>query len=92
MDSEDRKMLQKIQKTVEENNAILRDMRSSMRWGRFFRIIYWLVIIGASVGALYFLQPYIEQMQEAYGLLRSGVGGIQDIGQKLPDLQGLLQR
>ncbi|MBI4118269.1 MAG: hypothetical protein HY455_01900 [Parcubacteria group bacterium] len=63
-----------------------------MKWSKFFRSLYWLLIIGTSVGAFYYLQPYVEQMQEAYVLLRSGVGGIQEIGNKLPDLNQFIQQ
>lgn len=63
------KLLKRILTTVEENNRVVRNLQRAMRWGRFFRILYWVVIIGAMLGAFYFLQPVIDQLKETYGVL-----------------------
>jgi hypothetical protein len=56
----------------EENNVLLRKMRTSARWSSFFRVIYWLIIIGLSVGAFYFIQPYVASFESLWQ--RSGLG------------------
>ncbi len=57
----------KLLELTEENNQMLRAMRRSQRWASIMRAFYWLFIIGATVGAFYFLQPYIEQLKSIYG-------------------------
>jgi hypothetical protein len=57
----------------EENNVLLKKMRRSSRWSSFFRVIYWLIIIGLSVGAFYFIQPYVATMESLWQ--RSGLSG-----------------
>ncbi len=37
---------------------MLRRMQSRARWGTAFRALYWFLIIGFSIGAFYFVQPY----------------------------------
>ena len=61
-DTEHKDLLEKIMKLTEENNMLLIQMRRSARIGTFFRAVYWLIIIGLSIGAFYFVQPYINSL------------------------------
>lgn len=88
----DRKILSKLLSVAEDNNAMLRNLQSAMRWSRFFRIAYWVVIIGVAVGAFYFLQPFIDRIRDTFGLAQSGIQGVERVGDRLPDLKGLLQQ
>ncbi len=62
MDDEDRKLIYRVIKLEEENNAMLRSLVSAMRWGRAFKIFYWVLIIGLSFGAYYLIQPYLNTL------------------------------
>ncbi len=64
MTPEEKSLLERTYKLAEDNNSILRSMRRSNRIGLAMRIFYWVIIIGAGIGALYFLQPYIDQMMQ----------------------------
>lgn len=75
MDFEEKELIKKTFRLAEENNKILRKMRSSMRWSRAFRIVYWVIIIGAAIGAFYYIQPYIDQLVGVY----SGLGNLQNL-------------
>jgi hypothetical protein len=66
MDQEDKIKLARALELSEENNNILKKMLRNMRWGRLFRVLYWGVIIAVSVGAVYYVQPYVDQMQTVY--------------------------
>ncbi len=76
MDTEDKRRLVRALELSEENNKILKKMLRTMRWARLVRIVYWLVIIGVSVGALYFFQPYIDQLREVYGGIKGTVDSV----------------
>jgi TRAP-type C4-dicarboxylate transport system permease small subunit len=67
MDPELKKMLEETLTLTQENNKILQDVKRSMLWARIMNIIYWVLIIGISIGAFYFLQPYIDQIVKTYG-------------------------
>ncbi len=74
MDHEDRRLLRETARLTEENSKILKKLLSAQRWARFFSILRWLVIIGISVGAYYYLAPYIESVTELYGTLLNQSG------------------
>ena len=59
-------MLLETRNLAEENARILKSIQRSNRFSLFFRTIYWIVIIGASVGAYYLIQPYVEILRGAY--------------------------
>ncbi len=68
MSPEEKSLLERTYKMAEENNAILRSIRRTARIGTVMKVLYWVVIIGLSVGAFYFLQPYLEFMKSTLGL------------------------
>lgn len=77
MNPEERQLLIQTHRLVEENNELLRKMRRSALVGRIFRVLYWVIVIGLSVGAYYFIQPYVENLQNAtgdIGKLFQGIG------------------
>ena len=67
MTPEEKELFKRSIALAEENNDILRSMQRSMRLQRLMTILYWLFIIGASVGAYYLIQPYIEAVSGAVG-------------------------
>ena len=76
MTPEERSLLERTHNLAEENNTLLRSMRRMARISGAFRAIYWIVIIGASVGAYYFVQPYLTQLLDVYGQVEGGIGSI----------------
>ncbi len=67
METQDKQRLERVLELSEENNRILKKMLRSMRWGRLVRVIYWSVILAASVGAFYYVQPYWDGLVDIYG-------------------------
>lgn len=63
MDPEDKKLLEKVYELAEENNEMLRKVRTVQKRQYLFQIIRWTLIIGISIGAFYFLQPYVDNFQ-----------------------------
>ena len=66
MSPEEHELLRRSIALSEENNDILRGLQRSMRLSRFMSVLYWLIIIGISIGAWYFLQPYWNQAMTVY--------------------------
>lgn len=69
--------IEENRKLLEENNHILRKLHRSVIWGRIFKIIYWVVIIGVAIGAFYFIQPYIESLRDTYRDFREPAAQVQ---------------
>ena len=66
MDPESKKLLESTFSLAKENNEMLKEMRRHMRVSRFISIMYWVFIIGSAVGAIYFIQPYLDQFMSIY--------------------------
>lgn len=66
MEQEERSLLEENLRISRENNRLLIKVRSSQRWASITRVLYWVVLIGISFGAFYFLQPYIEKVMKIY--------------------------
>ena len=77
MNPENEDTLHKILELAEENNHMLRKMRRSIIWGRIFHGLYWLLIIGATVGAYYYIQPYLMAILGAFGTTADTVSGFE---------------
>ena len=63
--------LDKILEITKENNKILCSMQRSARIDRFFKIIYWALILGSLFGTYYYIQPYIDQLLKLYNKVNS---------------------
>jgi hypothetical protein len=87
MTPEERSLLERVAALAQENNTILRKMRRSSRWQLTFQIGYWVLIIGLTFGAFYFIQPYINSLTGALGG-GSGTGQSQSISDELKQALG----
>lgn len=79
MEPEEREMLKKTLKLSQENNEILHSIRRSMFWSRMVRGIYWIVIIGATIGIYYYIEPYIDNAINAYGNVKGDLKNFTDL-------------
>ncbi len=66
MTPEEKQLLQKTLELVQENNKMLHHVKRMDRISMILRLSYWIIIIGISLGAVYFLQPYIDGVLKAY--------------------------
>lgn len=98
MDTEVKKMLEESLTLTRENNKILTGIRNAQRRAHMYRLIYWAVIIAITLGAYYFIQPYIESLTGYYSAIsgigsdnvKDGVGSIPDL-KRVQDLLNQLQ-
>ena len=84
MNPNEEDLLKRTYELSQENNHILKGIRSSNRWGTFFRIFYWIIIIGISVGAFYFVQPYIDTVLNAYKNIRGDLNNVKSVVNSIP--------
>ena len=62
MTPDERSLLERTAALAAENNKILRSIRRSTHISTAMSIFYWVIIIGLSVGAYYYIQPWITDM------------------------------
>lgn len=75
---DDRELLEQTFEYAKENNRILKNLRRSARWNRFWRIVYWLAIVAAAVGLYYYLRPFLAPLLEVYENL-DGLKGLNEV-------------
>lgn len=71
----DARKLDELLEVSHENNEILRGMRRVQRWGSFFKLVYWAVILGSIFGVYYYFQPTIQKYTK---MIQTSVGIIQN--------------
>jgi hypothetical protein len=84
MNPDEKDLLEKTYKLSQENNKILKGIRSSNRLATFMRVFYWILIIGVSVGAFYFLQPYIDTLTKTYKTLQTDLNNVKSAVNVIP--------
>lgn len=78
--------LKTIEKTLVENQRILLKIRRTQRNATLFRVFYWVCIVALTLGAFYYIQPYIEQISKFY----SGLYETEDkLKTSIPDIKYL---
>ena len=61
MDPESKKLLEETYKLSKENNEILHKVRSIQKWQAFWSTLRIIILIGITLGAAYYLEPYLEK-------------------------------
>ncbi len=85
MDPETKRLLEENLALTKETNHLMKKIVSAQRWGRVFHVLYWVLIIGASVGAYYFIQPYLQLVLGNYDAIMKGLDNVQKTTSSLPD-------
>ncbi len=80
MDQETKELLRESIEISKENNEMLKKMVRAQKWTNIYRVVYWSIIIFSSVGAYYFIQPYLSSMVNLY---TNGVSDISNISNSL---------
>jgi hypothetical protein len=87
MDPETKKLLNESLEVEKDNNEMLKKIVRNQRLTNIYRVVYWGIIIFSSVGAYYFIQPYLSSVVNLYTGGVSNIGNISDITSKLSDKQ-----
>lgn len=86
MDPESRKLLEDTFALVEENNKMLRKVRSVQKWATFWQTLKVLLIIGIAFGVFYFLEPYLNKVMDLYNSVSGATQKLNNTGNSLQDL------
>lgn len=83
IDPELKTLLEKNIEKSEETLSVVKGLRSMQRWGSFFTILKWVLIIGVSLGAYYYIEPYLAKLLDAYTQFNDTISGVQKIGESV---------
>ncbi len=83
MDANEKSALFRLLELTEENNKLLRKLYRGTLVHRWVTISYWVIIIGLSLGAFYFVQPYLDTLGVTYDVLRQRIEEVQSVGGKI---------
>lgn len=62
MDEQERKMLEEVVALSRSNNVMVRKLVSAQRRAALWRLVYWVIIIGASIVVYNSLQAYLSSL------------------------------
>ncbi|MFH1454893.1 MAG: hypothetical protein ABIF22_01060 [bacterium] len=83
MNPNEKELLEKTYELSKENNHILKGIRRASRWSTIYRIFYWLLIIGVSVGSYIYIQPYIDSILTAYKNIQGELSNVKSVVDKV---------
>lgn len=86
MNPEEKQLLQKTYDLAEENNKILHKLKRANTRSTLFRWFYWIIIIGISIGAFYFIEPYVKVSIDAYKSLQTELSNVKSVTNKVSNL------
>jgi hypothetical protein len=84
MNPQEKELLQKTYELSEENNKILRGIRRVNRWSYTFKILYWSLIIVIAFSAYFYVQPYVEILDNTYKGIVNDINSIKSVTSKIP--------
>lgn len=72
-------------KMVKENNTMLRRMRREQVFGRILKILVFAAVVAAPIIFYYwYLDPYLQQFQQAYLEMKGDVEALNQLREKTP--------
>lgn len=83
-DEELKQLLQKNLETSQESLDILKKMNRARMLGNAFVFLKWVIILGLSYGAYYFIEPYLGALTGGLDSVNSGMEQVKSIQNLLP--------
>ncbi|MEN9551990.1 MAG: hypothetical protein RI935_367 [Candidatus Parcubacteria bacterium] len=68
-----------------ENHDILQSLRRQQYVSSAFRLLYWVVILGAIGGAYYYIRPAVSYLQENGTKLQTTINQLNALNSNLPE-------
>ncbi len=71
--------LEELLEIEKENNKLLKKLWRNVRVGRLMKLLYWIVILAITLGAYYYVQPYIDKFIEAYTNIKGATQNLNNL-------------
>jgi hypothetical protein len=82
----DDSLLREIHRLTKENNTMLHRLERSTKRARFWKNLRLAVIIALLFGAYYFIQPFIENLTNAYASIQESFAELQKTKDSLSNI------
>ena len=92
MDSESKQLLQNMLALAEENNKMLLQIRKVQKRGTLWRVLKLVVIIGVTLGAFHYVEPYLNKVMDFYDSVSGMEKNIKDVSDSTSSFQDLLKK
>ena len=91
MDPETKTILLENLRISRENNEMLLKLVRAQRQQTIYRIFYWAVIVVATIGSFYFIEPYLGNLMSLYTGGAGSITNLSDITKTLGNQQQVQQ-
>jgi hypothetical protein len=78
--------LDEMYELVKENNEILSGLLRRERISNFFRIMYWIIILGTIFGVYYYVQPVVQSLTFNLESVQTGLNKLNEASGNLPEV------
>lgn len=92
MDSNIDVRLKSIEEKLEKTYDLISRVRRVQRNGQLFKMFYWILIILATFGAFYYVQPYLSQMFEMYTGIKDSQQQFQNSISEFGSINNIIQQ
>jgi CHASE3 domain sensor protein len=91
IDLTNQEKLEEVYKLTLENNHLLHKMQSRDRIAYIFRVIYWLIILGALGGAYYYIRPAFEAIKQSNTHAEGVIQQFEQLRSQFPETKAFQQ-
>lgn len=60
------RILKENNRLAKENQKTLKKIHRYIKWGRLMKVFWWVIILFAAFGLLWFLQPVVDNVLDTY--------------------------
>lgn len=85
-DEELKQLLRENLEVSRDSFKILKKMNRARLLGSFFTFMKWVIIVGLSYGAYYYIEPYLQTTMSALNSVTSGINELKTTGQNIQSL------
>ena len=72
--------IDQILQITKDTNRTIHKMHRSILWGRFFTVVWWLIIVMVSGYTYYvYAQPYVNKLLQVYAQVQQGTAQAQNL-------------
>lgn len=83
--------LEEIYRMTLDNHEVLKSIQRQQTLSSVFRALYWIIIIGATVGSYYYFKPYFDMLLSNRSKIEETFNQLQQLKSQMPETGALNQ-
>ncbi len=81
--------LDEMYEIVQENHELLSSLLRREKISFFFKLIYWLIILGGIFGVYYYAQPYMRIVTNNVSIAQQALQKLESLSNSIPEVSNL---